>query len=727
MAADILVLQKGINITTTNISSRSTSPFFIIRMVTMSPRSTSTSTPPEVTNQKIFTSENRTEEALGTFKNLEECLYASKRLGSSKNNEFMECDCYEEFSDGVNHACDENSDCINRLTLIECVNGLCGSCGDDCQNQRFQRKQYADIAIFQTKMKGYGVRAEAEIEAHDFIYEYKGEVIAEEEFRQRLVDYDERGLKHFYFMMLQNGEFIDATVKGSLARFCNHSCNPNAYVNKWVVAGKLRMGIFANRKILQGEEITFDYNVDRYGATAQKCYCEEPNCIGFLGGKTQTDAASLLPQNYAEALGVSASMEKKWIKMKKSQGQKIEKAEENNFNIEFVESLDSPPCERPEDVTKVMSVLLQVDDQLITMKLFNRLLSIEDETLHHQVIKLHGYTCFVKLLQMFEGDLEVQGQLIQFLLALPKTTKNGITTSQIDKEVIKVKATQTPLLENCEKLLKKWEEFETYKRITKKEINEASNKTVDLRRIRLPPGWEIVHENGKPMYYNAQQRTKLHRPPTGSSKTFNAKPYTQDGDSGKHLDKTSRGNLNPNKRPRMDDEEYERQKQRRLEKEKEAIQQAKEEELRNLKVKLEIENQKKSDLMRIIAEANKQRELEKEEATKVVKEKEERRLKKKKLSQTNHLEHKWNIFFASFVPNLLRKYEHEKQINHVHAKQCAKDIVKILTAKELKKDYTKSPPEEASQEKQAKVKQFTKSYMEKFTQKYKQKKLGNVK
>nr|1E0N_A Chain A, HYPOTHETICAL PROTEIN [Saccharomyces cerevisiae] len=27
------------------------------------------------------------------------------------------------------------------------------------------------------------------------------------------------------------------------------------------------------------------------------------------------------------------------------------------------------------------------------------------------------------------------------------------------------------------------------------------------------PGWEIIHENGRPLYYNAEQKTKLHYPP----------------------------------------------------------------------------------------------------------------------------------------------------------------------------------------------------------------------
>lgn len=30
-----------------------------------------------------------------------------------------------------------------------------------------------------------------------------------------------------------------------------------------------------------------------YRHEAQKCYCGEPNCIGFIGGKTQTDIGGM--------------------------------------------------------------------------------------------------------------------------------------------------------------------------------------------------------------------------------------------------------------------------------------------------------------------------------------------------------------------------------------------------------------------------------------------------
>ena len=58
---------------------------------------------------------------------------------------------------------------------------------------------------------------------------------------------------------------VDATEYGGLARFINHSCKPNARVDKWIVGRQLRLGIFADRQILPDEEITFDYSAERSG------------------------------------------------------------------------------------------------------------------------------------------------------------------------------------------------------------------------------------------------------------------------------------------------------------------------------------------------------------------------------------------------------------------------------------------------------------------------------
>lgn len=79
---------------------------------------------------------------------------------------------------------------------------------------------------------------------------------------------------------------IDATT-GSIARFVNHSCNPNCRMVKWIVAGQPRMALFAgDGPIMTGDELTYDYNFNPFSAkSVQRCLCGEDNCRGLLGPK----------------------------------------------------------------------------------------------------------------------------------------------------------------------------------------------------------------------------------------------------------------------------------------------------------------------------------------------------------------------------------------------------------------------------------------------------------
>lgn len=234
------------------------------------------------------------DEALSTFVRLDENWYANRHIGRGKGHEQgLVCECnYRPGRDDLSKACTDEAGCINRLTQVECLSKDC-RCADHCQNQRFQKRQYADVEIVKTDKKGYGLRAAESIPAESFVYEYIGEVVDPEDFHKRMRRYHDERIPHFYFMMLQKDEYLDATKKGGIARFINHSCNPNCYVAKWQVGKHMRMGIFAQRDVQQGEELTFNYNVDRYGNEAQPCYCGEPNCVGQLGGKTQTDIGGM--------------------------------------------------------------------------------------------------------------------------------------------------------------------------------------------------------------------------------------------------------------------------------------------------------------------------------------------------------------------------------------------------------------------------------------------------
>lgn len=66
-------------------------------------------------------------------------------------------------------------------------------------------------------------------------------------------------------MTLSDDYVIDATKRGNIARFINHSCYPNSETQKWIVNGERRIGIFSKQDIMCDEEITFDYQLELYG------------------------------------------------------------------------------------------------------------------------------------------------------------------------------------------------------------------------------------------------------------------------------------------------------------------------------------------------------------------------------------------------------------------------------------------------------------------------------
>ena len=369
----------------------------------------------------------------------------------------------------INAACGEDSDCINRATKIECF-GDCG-CGPECQNQRFQQRQYAPVTVIQTEKKGYGLRADTDLKAHDFIFEYIGEVVNEANFRKRTIQYNDEGIKHFYFMSLTKNEFVDATKKGNLGRFCNHSCNPNCYVDKWVVGDKLRMGIFAERKIRAGEELVFNYNVDRYGADPQPCYCGEPNCTGYIGGKTQTERATQLSLVTIEALGIDDGDGWDTAVAKRPRKKKAGEDDEEYVNNVQPKSLDV------DGVTKVMATLMQCKEKWIAVKVLSRIQRCEDEKVRNRVVRMHGYRILSSTLSLWKDDFNVVQQVLDIIEKLPRLTRNKISDSGIEATVESLKDCGNGRIETqVAALLAEWSTLEVAYRIPRKkrDLNDTA-------------------------------------------------------------------------------------------------------------------------------------------------------------------------------------------------------------------------------------------------------------
>ncbi|XP_065656166.1 histone-lysine N-methyltransferase SETD2 isoform X2 [Hydra vulgaris] len=216
-----------------------------------------------------------------TFDSTETNIYLidKEKSRSSKEVRRMICECVFEPDDPFFVGCDEN--CLNRLLMIEC-NNRCPT-REFCTNRNFQKGCQYDLVIFKAGKKGWGLKTQQSITKGSFVSEYCGEVVDYTEFHRRTKLYNAEGMNHYYFMTLKTNEIIDATKKGSKSRFINHSCDPNCITQKWTVNGFLRVGFFALRYIEAGEELSFDYQFQRYGEKPQICYCGAAICRGVIG------------------------------------------------------------------------------------------------------------------------------------------------------------------------------------------------------------------------------------------------------------------------------------------------------------------------------------------------------------------------------------------------------------------------------------------------------------
>jgi SET domain-containing protein len=134
------------------------------------------------------------------------------------------------------------------------------------------------LRVRRSRIHRFGVFSAEPIPPGRRVVEYIGERLTLRQFRIRHGEiWRSGGIKQLYIFRLNPRCFIDGAVGGCGAEFINHSCDPNLRVQK--TRGHILF--FSRRQIWAGEELTFDYRLNRK-AKRRVCRCGSRNCRGTL-------------------------------------------------------------------------------------------------------------------------------------------------------------------------------------------------------------------------------------------------------------------------------------------------------------------------------------------------------------------------------------------------------------------------------------------------------------
>ncbi|XP_054161923.1 histone-lysine N-methyltransferase 2C-like [Oppia nitens] len=150
------------------------------------------------------------------------------------------------------------------------------------QYRKMKMEWRNNVYLARSGIQGLGLYAVRDIEKHTMVIEYIGLLIRNEiaERNERIFEAQNRGV---YMFRLDDNRVIDATLSGGLARYVNHSCNPNCVAESVQIDRENKILIIANRKILRGEELTYDYKFDVEDDQHKiPCLCEAPNCRKWM-------------------------------------------------------------------------------------------------------------------------------------------------------------------------------------------------------------------------------------------------------------------------------------------------------------------------------------------------------------------------------------------------------------------------------------------------------------
>jgi histone-lysine N-methyltransferase SETD1 len=142
---------------------------------------------------------------------------------------------------------------VNNRRFVADLNIQKEALGSDADALRFNqlKKRKKPVKFARSAIHNWGLYAMENIPMNDMIIEYVGEKVRQAVADRREIRYMKSGIGSSYLFRIDEDTVVDATKKGGIARFINHSCMPNCTAKIIKAEGSRRIVIYALRDIAQ--------------------------------------------------------------------------------------------------------------------------------------------------------------------------------------------------------------------------------------------------------------------------------------------------------------------------------------------------------------------------------------------------------------------------------------------------------------------------------------------
>lgn len=140
----------------------------------------------------------------------------------------------------------------------------------------------ARLTFGKSGIHGWGLFAKKDMKAGSMVIEYRGETMRPSIAERREADYHKEG-KDCYLFTVNENHVIDSTMRGTIGRFTNHSCQPSMYTRTIDIDNEPHLIFYTRTEVAAGQELTYDYRFkEESGDNKMSCGCGAPNCRGTM-------------------------------------------------------------------------------------------------------------------------------------------------------------------------------------------------------------------------------------------------------------------------------------------------------------------------------------------------------------------------------------------------------------------------------------------------------------